>query len=163
MTDTLGQFGRQFAEEVMIAAWDLADAIHRDAEPAAAGSDPSPELIRECLLFQTHVANRFGFARFGLVGRVAFFDALVDELDQFGLAAGFHSATNDAQRTFEQYRELVPGPGQATRGTLCWEFAKRLTRRYWPTKPALTPSTQLHAVRFVVALGERFFAEAPAA
>jgi hypothetical protein len=162
MTESLGRFGKRFADEVVDAAFDLADAIHREAEPAAADSDPSPEVVRECLLFHTHVAGRFGFVRFGLAGRVLFVGALMEEVAEFGMATDFSPAMSEAQHTYEQYRELVAEPGQATSGTLCWEFATRLTLRFWPTKPELTSYAHVRTIESVAALLERFFAEAPA-
>ncbi len=160
MTQSIDQFGRRFADEVMTAAADLAIAIHREAEPSAV-TDSSPEVFWECLLFQTHVADRFGFVHFGIAGRDVFVDALVEKLTEAGTAAAFIPAMNEAQRVYQQYRALVPESGEGPAGTLCWEFAKRLTLRFWPSTPELTLFTNIHAITAVTLLGERFFADAP--
>ena len=162
MAQSIEQFGRRFADEVTVAAADLAIAIHREAEPSAV-TDSSPEIFWECLLFQTHVADRFGFVQFGVAGRDVFVDALVEKLTESGTAAAFIPAMNEAQRVYEQYGALVPEPGEGPAGTLCWEFAKRLTLRFWPAKPELTLFTSIHAITAVTVLGERFFADAPPA
>lgn len=98
------------------------------------------DLLVEILLFVLHLLDRLLWVTLGPFKRKVFVDAVLEELSRavkpMGLTVDtFRDRYNKSQRRYAKCEKLLPEDGETFRGTLFWEFGKRLTLRYRVSNP----------------------------
>lgn len=103
--------------------------------PLSDAVEPRPDLLWESLLFAWHLMDRWALARLGFAGRKMAMEGIQSTLrersdDEFveRLRGGF----NAFQHEYEPFQSLLAGKGENLKGTLCWEFAKRICGQFSP-------------------------------
>jgi len=106
---------------------------------------PSPaqveEVVLEGMLFFLHLLDRTAFERFGPLRRPVFIDAVLEGISATSPPLGlerndFQDLWNARQEEYSAFAKLYPKDAESLKGTLCWEFAKRMGFEYGNPNPA---------------------------
>lgn len=95
----------------------------------------------EGMVFFLHLLDRTAFERFGPFKRRVFMDAILEGLSETSPPVGLQRNTfldlwNERQKEYSAFPKLYPENAESWKGTLCWEFAKRMDVEYGSGNPA---------------------------
>ncbi len=117
------------------------------------------EASLEAMVFFLHLLDRAAFERLGPFKRRVFMDAILEGMSKTSRPAGlrsdaFRDLWNEKQNEYAAFQKLYPEDGEPWKGTLCWEFAKRLGMEYGNSNPARITLIASGAISMIALLRE---------
>lgn len=148
---------RVFLGAITEATRSLAEQIQRElTRDVTLSEEPPPELLWKCLLFVLHLTDRVAFSSLPMPSREHFMSRTLSILAETISEDYLRAEYNAAQRTYSEFKRLLPEREEGTRDTLFWEFGKRVCLEHNDMNPAVITLVSLHAADTFIALEKTF-------
>lgn len=129
LADSMRNFGEHIARTLVENFSDPTSLLHPDEAATLEG-----------MVFFLHLLDRTAFEFLGPFKRRVFMDAVLEGVSEISPPAGlqresFRALWNTRQSEYSAYSKLYPENEEPWKGTLCWEFAKRIGNQYGDGNP----------------------------